>query len=1104
MLLEILAVANALQGGSRDRSLYVAPTRALAQAKFAELRERYGHFRAFDRRPIILATGEDNEDDWRFRTGAFGIAICVYEKANVIAQVQRSLIDQLGLVLIDEAHMLSDLDRGPILEMFLLKVLSHRGEQEERGENRERKKVRVVVVSTEAVETGPNGHPIIQLMTETRALTNERREPFVVSQPHRPGIVKHQLVMPAQVVGQYHCVLIKDFENSPTRSLSPEERAVVEYKISTIEREYELPNKDFASLKRLFHESKSEPAARLQSLLVDLSRSKNTPRRTLIFMPSVASIVSFANRFRRLRRETQPIDPAFEDGINGLDDDTEKEHFRQLANVGIFIHHSGVDRALRDSLANLWARPLETGGHEFLFATETLSFGVNLAIDDVVMYGTSIYSNARNRNKEGAALPYTACEFHNMIGRAGRLDRGLPNAGPSNVYILPVGDVPGREVIRKYYVGTPSLESRLFVEDDVVREGRGEAGKRLGNISHAFVHAMLDLLRFVSRDEDGAATIDALMDRLEQRSLFSFQLRHKPHSEDVRRALRASLETVMEGCASEEDAFQLIERKGAGRPVSYLITQKGRDVLDTGTEIQTLKPLVNLSREIEEIVWKPAMGTNNIVAMPIELILFAVIAQRECYRPTQRAVPESQIEPSSPLAELNSLGVREDFLQTFKENMPGHVVDAAEVLVDRLAQVLQGFFVRMNVPASELRRDAVLRLGAMMLRWINGRRLRQVREPLELTYPRRDRRQFTINIQSYTDRIAWKLELLMRLLAPKHEIQLGEMIDRVRLGTSADAVMLLRALPTLRRIRATQMPLRSVLLRREAAQPNLSPQESAKLREGLRRVISGHFAELVQVLCARANINPSFCYVKAVEEYGATLFADDLQAYQSHDRAVTFLLPGQLHRAQDTDADLLSTLPPDQQMIPFDELSEPGLLWSGSDRQIEYRKLSLEPYKNGGFMLLDRGGEEQRDSRLLVLGAHSDWTVQSYDGQSLPFADVLAAELHAERLIFGIAPWLPHPEDWPDVVIGQLRMRNAAGRATVFMTAPALCTWLVMLARNLGSPEDLLYAPLQPGETRLETVHTIRERLIDNPELPSAIRRAMAKFKEFGISLPSH
>jgi antitoxin (DNA-binding transcriptional repressor) of toxin-antitoxin stability system len=1093
-LLEILAVATAFPGGDRGRALYVAPTRALAQIKFAELQERYGSFDAFGRRPIILATGEDNEDDWRFRNGEFGIAICVYEKANVLAQVQRKLIDQIGLVVIDEAHMLSDPDRGPILEMFLLKVLLRRAEQEESGENRERKKLRVAVVSTEAIEMGLNSsHPIISLLTETRRMTKEKRPPWVVAQPHRPGTIVHKLVMSTLTPPGYTLVDIAKFEDAKTRTLSAEQLKAVELKIMQAEREY-TPEKGLRQLGRLLHASKSEPATRLHGVLRALARDNAAvPRRILIFMPSVASIISFANRFKKSLPPDREVDPGLQERFDGLDDEAEKRHFEQLAKAGIFIHHAGVDRALRDKIAELWARRANGCGAEFLFATETLSFGVNLAIDDVIMYGTSIYSNARNRNKEGAASPYTSCEFHNMIGRAARLGR-RPDDLPAGVYTLPHEDFPARDIIRRYYVNVPGLESRLFVEDDVVREGRGDVAKRLDNISHPFVHAMLDLLRFVARDDEGAALIDDLVERLEQGSLFCRQLSQTPRAEDVRRALRASLEAVMDGCASEgEAAFRLVERTVVGRSFQYRITQKGRDVLDTGTEIQTLQPLVKLASLIEEAVWKH--GKLDHQPMPGQLAILAVIAQRECYRPAQRAVPESQIDLGSNLADENSVGVSNDFANIFLKHVPG----ATETMPKRLGEVLHDFFRDMNIPAPELRRDAVLRLGAMMMLWVDGRPLPEVRAPAETLYPRRDRRQFTINVQSYTDRLAWKLELLMRLLAPRHEIQLVDTIDRVRFGGPTDAVMLLKALRTLRRTRAARMLPNSapdLLLRRFNQRTDLSLKDELELRRGLRRGAIDQFAELAAALCSRTGTNAS-SYVKAIEEYGEKYFSLDVNAYSGD---TSFLLPRQIADAQDAASAAPAVLPPDQEMGSFEETSESVILWSGRGGQ---RTLSLDLCENGGFWLQDRGGEQDLDSRMLVVGARSDWMVQSdKDAQLRPFAEILAAEHEAERLILGISPWLPHPGDWPNAVIEQLKARNAAGRETLFLTAPGLCTLLVMLTRNFGSPDELLYASLLPGKVSVQTVHDLHDRLIDNPELPGAIRRAMAKFKEVGMSLP--
>ncbi len=110
-LVAYLAIVNRLsqQGG---KALYVVPLRALAREKYEELKrfEQLG-FR------VGITTGELDEVDRRvFRAD---IIVCTSEKADSLMRHDRSWIEKIQVLVIDEIHLIHDAGRGPTLEVII-------------------------------------------------------------------------------------------------------------------------------------------------------------------------------------------------------------------------------------------------------------------------------------------------------------------------------------------------------------------------------------------------------------------------------------------------------------------------------------------------------------------------------------------------------------------------------------------------------------------------------------------------------------------------------------------------------------------------------------------------------------------------------------------------------------------------------------------------------------------------------------------------------------------------------------------------------------------------------------------------------------------------
>jgi len=112
LLAELAMLKAALQG---RRSLYIVPLRALATEKY----DSFKKFRALGV-TVGISTGDFDKRDERL--GKNQIIIATSEKADSLMRNGASWVRDLAVLVIDEIHLLSDLVRGPTLEMTITKL----------------------------------------------------------------------------------------------------------------------------------------------------------------------------------------------------------------------------------------------------------------------------------------------------------------------------------------------------------------------------------------------------------------------------------------------------------------------------------------------------------------------------------------------------------------------------------------------------------------------------------------------------------------------------------------------------------------------------------------------------------------------------------------------------------------------------------------------------------------------------------------------------------------------------------------------------------------------------------------------------------------------
>jgi len=120
MVGEIAALRSVLD---RRRALFLLPLKALVADKRRQFEAVYGPFGV----RTVEATGETDDISPLLR-GRYDIGLLTYEKFAAIALTHPHVLEQAGVIVVDEAQMIADLSRGANLEFILTLMVMRRRE----------------------------------------------------------------------------------------------------------------------------------------------------------------------------------------------------------------------------------------------------------------------------------------------------------------------------------------------------------------------------------------------------------------------------------------------------------------------------------------------------------------------------------------------------------------------------------------------------------------------------------------------------------------------------------------------------------------------------------------------------------------------------------------------------------------------------------------------------------------------------------------------------------------------------------------------------------------------------------------------------------------
>ena len=113
---EMAAVHTALR---RKKVVYLVPLKALAEEKYRDFSKKYESYGL----RVIICSRDHREFDHELEAGEFSIAIVVYEKLSQLLIRRPERLEEIELIVADELELLSDPERGAMVELLLTWIL---------------------------------------------------------------------------------------------------------------------------------------------------------------------------------------------------------------------------------------------------------------------------------------------------------------------------------------------------------------------------------------------------------------------------------------------------------------------------------------------------------------------------------------------------------------------------------------------------------------------------------------------------------------------------------------------------------------------------------------------------------------------------------------------------------------------------------------------------------------------------------------------------------------------------------------------------------------------------------------------------------------------
>jgi DEAD/DEAH box helicase/Helicase conserved C-terminal domain len=410
-----LALAGAVV--RRRKGVFLVPLKSIAEEKFAEFEPLYRQLNL----KCIIATADHPEHNRALERGEFDIAVCVYEKFNRALLTNIDLLGRIGALVIDEAQLLEDPERGTALEGLLLKLAGYRQASVSGG--------RAVA------PMAPRLIALTASLASDRALA-ERLGARLIRETRRPVELRQGVL----------CNGVYRYFNRDTGEIGSEE-------FRTAESPPELS-------------WTQERAAPIADELLERLRIDDGP--TLVFLNERRRVIGAALALASCGRWSRAAKPL--DDLQGEEPSSVVRSLCQSLTCGVAFHSADLTAFQRGVVE----RGFRSGEIAVIFCTTTLGLGVNLPAETVyiepVKYTAGVMTNPEGGRKSGgpSMVPLPRAEFENMAGRAGRYGCRIATETES-----------GRPVARAVLLARTEFERDVLWENYIEPSQRFSAGLSL-------------------------------------------------------------------------------------------------------------------------------------------------------------------------------------------------------------------------------------------------------------------------------------------------------------------------------------------------------------------------------------------------------------------------------------------------------------------------------------------------------------------------------------------------------------------------------------------------------------------------------------------------
>lgn len=415
--------------GEKMRAIYTSPIKALSNQKYYDFSRQYPS--------VGILTGDVslNRDA--------GVLIMTTEILRGMLYRGDDVLRDVGCVIFDECHYISDEERGVVWEESIMLMPDH---------------INMVFLSA----TVPNDEQIATWIARTK-----RRTVYIERHEKRPVPLSHHLYVEGKLFNVYGADCVFNDEQYNKANQRFREQCVTRGKVrgqynGTVQKS----NAWYRDVVKTLKQKDLLPALIFsfsQKKVADLGRAVQK-----IDLATEAEKTQIRAETRRIMARLDPIDRQLPQVRETL----------ALVEQGIGVHHSGMLVILKECVEILFIKGLL----KVLFCTSTFAMGINAPAR------TCVFTTLKKYNgKERAEL--TPTEYIQMSGRAGR--RGKDTVG--NVIILCIESPPDKQYLKNIVSGKAErLHSQFHVRWNMVLNIERTEGMSMSSFVNSSLFADAD------------------------------------------------------------------------------------------------------------------------------------------------------------------------------------------------------------------------------------------------------------------------------------------------------------------------------------------------------------------------------------------------------------------------------------------------------------------------------------------------------------------------------------------------------------------------------------------------------------------------------------